>query len=67
MLPTGSEMSSPAPIAAATGSSISRTSRAPAASDASTTAFFSTSVMPDGAHITTRGRAQRRCCTRRMK
>ena len=44
MLPQGLEMSMPAPIAAAIGSSIMYTSRAPAWKVASSTAFFSTSV-----------------------
>ena len=47
--------SSPAPIAAAIGSSIRCTRRAPAASEASSTARFSTSVTPDGAHTISRG------------
>jgi hypothetical protein len=53
--PGGSSIASPAPIAAASGSSIRWTDRAPAASHASTRARSSTSVMPDGAHIMTRG------------
>jgi len=44
MLPHGLYISIPAPIAAATGSSIIETSLAPAAYVASSTAFFSTSV-----------------------
>ena len=54
-------------MAAAIGSSMRWTWRAPAARQASSTARFSTSVMPEGAHITTRERAKRRACTRRMK
>ena len=57
----------PAPIAAAIVSSISCTRRAPADSEASTIARFSTSVIPDGAHITTRGWASRLWCILRMK
>ena len=59
MLPTGSAIGSPAPIAAASDSSIRCTSRAPALSEASSTARRSTSVTPDGAHITSRGRLKR--------
>ena len=58
MRPTGSAISRPAPIAAAIGSSIRWTRRAPAASDASSTARFSTSVTPDGAHTIRRGWAR---------
>jgi hypothetical protein len=57
--PTGSSIGTPAPIAAANGSSIRCTSRAPADRDASSMARRSTSVIPDGAHITSRGRAHR--------
>ena len=57
--PTGSAIGSPAPIAAASDSSIRCTSRAPADSDASLTARRSTSVTPEGAHITSRGREKR--------
>ena len=46
--PDGSDTGSPAPIAAAIGSSIRRAQRAPALSAASRTARFSTSVTPDG-------------------
>jgi hypothetical protein len=46
-LPDGSLTGSPAPIAAAIGSSISRAHRAPAFSAASRTARFSTSVTPE--------------------
>ena len=47
-LPDGSLTGSPAPIAAAIGSSMRRAQRAPAFSAASRTARFSTSVTPDG-------------------
>ena len=57
--PTGSPMSIPAPIAAASDSSIRWTSRAPAESVASSTARRSTSVIPDGAQMTMRGREKR--------
>jgi hypothetical protein len=65
--PTGSSIARPAPIAAAIGSSIRCTRRAPAASDASSTARFSTSVTPDGAHTISRGWTVRRSITLRMK
>ena len=65
--PIGSAISSPAPIAAAIGSSIRWTRRAPAASEASSTARFSTSVTPDGAQTISRGCASRRSSTLRMK
>ena len=55
MVPWGSAMSTPAPMAAATGSSMRHTFRTPAAVMASTTARFSTSVMPQGTLTTTRG------------
>ena len=63
MLPPGSWMGSPAPIAAAMGSSIRYTSRAPACMAESRTARFSTWVMPEGTPITMRGRTSvwRRC------
>src|SRR5437763_15067842 len=54
-LPTGSWIGRPAPIAAASGSSTSATSRAPADAAASSTARRSTSVMADGTHTSTRG------------
>src|SRR4051794_35262517 len=60
-------MASPAPIAAAMGSSIRCTEREPAARDASSRARRSTSVIPDGAHIISRGCAKRLRCTRAMK
>ena len=48
ILPVGSLTGSPAPIAAAIGSSIKITSLAPASFVASSIALFSTSVTPDG-------------------
>ena len=48
MLPVGSLTGSPAPIAAAIGSSINITSLAPASFVASSIALFSTSVTPEG-------------------
>ena len=54
IVPTGSVTGSPAPMAAATGSSIRCTSRAPA-SPASRTARRSTPVTPLGMPITSRG------------
>ena len=48
-------MSMPAPIAAATGSSIRYTFLAPAWIPASITARSSTSVMPEGTQMITRG------------
>src|SRR4051794_12452932 len=59
MRPIGSAMSRPAPIAAARDSSIRWTSRAPALSDASSIARRSTSVIPEGAHMTSVGRLKR--------
>ncbi len=53
--PCGAEMSIPAPMAAATGSSIRQILRIPAALTASTTARFSTSVILQGTLTTTRG------------
>ena len=67
MRPIGSSIAIPAPMAAAIGSSIRWTWRAPAASEASSTARFSTSVTPDGAHTIRRGWAIRRWSTLRMK
>src|SRR4051794_471642 len=54
-------------MAAAIGSSMRCTERAPAASEASSRARRSTSVIPDGAHIIRRGWAKRLRCTRAMK
>jgi hypothetical protein len=59
MFPVGSATGSPAPIAAAIGSSIRYAWRAPAESVASSTARFSTPVTPEGTHTTTRGCAKR--------
>ena len=59
MFPVGSETGSPAPIAAAIGSSIRNASRAPAFRVASSTARFSTPVTPEGTQTTTRGCAKR--------
>src|SRR5439155_1342675 len=68
MLPVGSWIGRPAPIAAAIGSSMMYALRAPAAIVASSTARCSTPVMPLGTHSTTRGLAsQRRRCTFWMK
>ena len=59
---------SPAPIAAAIGSSTSSTCRAPARSAESNTARFSTAVIPLGTAMTTRGPMNVcRPCTLRMK
>ena len=55
ILPHGREISIPAPIAAAIGSSMIETDRAPAANAASSTARFSTSVTPEGTHTEIRG------------
>ena len=68
-LPDGSLTGSPAPIAAAIGSSIRRAQRAPALMVASRTARFSTSVTPDGIPTRTRGRLiwAKRSCTFEMK
>ena len=55
MLPEGSVTGRPAPMAAAMGSSIRYTSRAPAARAESRTARFSTSVMPEGTPMMMRG------------
>ena len=51
IFPHGFDISIPAPIAAAIGSSIKYTLLAPACDAASITAFFSTSVTCDGMHI----------------
>ena len=51
MFPSGSSILSPAPIAAAIGSSIKKASLAPAVLAASSIALFSTSVTPKGTHI----------------
>jgi len=68
MLQVGSVMGRLAPMAAAMGSSIRKTSRAPADSADSRTARFSTWVIPDGTAMIMRGRMkERRLCTLRMK
>ena len=56
MLPTGSWMSRPAPMAAAMGCSIRWAADAPARRAASLTARRSTEVMADGTQSSTRGR-----------
>ena len=58
MFPVGSWIGRPAPIAAAIGSSMMYTLRAPAAYPASLTARCSTPVIPDGTHTTIRGLAK---------
>ena len=55
ILAIGSPTGRPAPIAAALGSDIKKTSLAPALSAELTTARFSTAVIPDGIAITTLG------------
>ena len=66
--PVGSVTGRPAPIAAAIGSSISQTLRAPALSADSWMARRSTAVEPDGTQTTICGWAKRRrLCTLRMK
>ncbi|MNI82517.1 hypothetical protein D3C73_1392400 [compost metagenome] len=55
IVPFGFEISNPAPIAAASGSSIKNTDLAPEFLAASTTALFSTSVDCDGTHTITFG------------
>ena len=68
MLPVGSLTGRPAPIAAAIGSSMMYTRRAPAWWPASLTALCSTPVMPLGTATTTRGLARwLRLCTFWMK
>ena len=68
MLPVGAVTSSPAPIAAAIGSSTRKTSRAPADSADSRTARFSTLVISGGTQITMRGRTSlERLCAFWMK
>ena len=70
MLPIGSLMGRPAPMAAAMGCSMRCASDAPARLAASITARRSTAVMADGTQITTRGRLNRltptRCSRRRI-
>jgi hypothetical protein len=65
IVPCASATARPAPIAAAIGSSISDTLRAPASKVASSTAARSTFVVPLGTHKTTRENAPPP--TRRMK
>ena len=55
MQPDASWTGRPTPMAAAIGSSMRKTSREPACSALSRTARLSTSVMPDGMAMTTRG------------
>ena len=56
MQPPALVTGSPAPMAAATGSSMSLVSMEPASAEASTTLRRSTSVTPEGTQTTTRGR-----------
>ena len=67
--PTASSTGKPAPIAAAIGSSIKNTSRAPALKADSLIARFSTSVAVQGTQIRTRGLGGTKLseCTLRMK
>ena len=68
--PLGSITGRLAPIAAAMGSSMRKTARAPALSAASCTARFSTSVTPEGMPMETRGRGRPKpkwSCAERMK
>ena len=68
MEPVGSVTGRPAPIAAAIGSSIRNTRRAPALSADSWIARRSTAVEPEGTQMMTCGLAKlRRLCTLRMK
>ena len=68
MLAIGSVTGSPAPMAAAMGSSTRYVRLAPARSALFSTARFSTAVIPDGIAITTRGlKKLRRPWTLRMK
>ena len=69
MFPDGSWTGSPAPMAAAMGSSIiSAGFLAPADSATSWTALCSTPVIPDGTHMAMRGLERRReLVARRMK
>ena len=63
-LPRGSAIGRPAPIAAASGSSMSQACRAPAEIAASVTARRSTEVTPDGTQIMISGLKSRwRPCT----
>ena len=68
MLATGSATGRPTPMAAAIGSSMGKTPRAPARRAAPTTARRSTAVIPEGTAMTTWGEIMRvRLWTRRMK
>ncbi len=68
MLPVGSVIGRPAPIAAAIACSTRKTSEAPARSAESCTARFSTCVMSDGTEMTMRGRTNsERPCAFLMK
>ena len=67
MLPTGSWIGSPAPMAAAMGCSIRKLADAPARRAASLTARRSTAVMADGTQISTLGRLRRLTPTRRSR
>ena len=70
MLPSGSWIGRPAPMAAAMGCSMRNAPLAPAPRAASSTARRSTSVMADGTQIRTLGRLKRdtpaRCSRRRI-
>ena len=70
MLPMGSWIDSPAPMAAAIGCSIRYAADAPARCVASFTARRSTLVMADGTQMSTRGRLRRetpqRCSSSRI-
>ena len=66
MWPSGLVISMPAPMAAATGSSMRNTRRHPAWIPASTTARSSTSVMPEGTQMMTRGLKSMKPATLRM-
>ncbi len=65
MLPTGSWIASPAPMAAAIGCSIRKLDDAPARRAASLTARRSTAVMAEGTQMSTLGRFRRLTPTRR--
>jgi len=68
MLPVGSVIGRPAPMAAIIACSTRKTSEAPALIADSRTARFSTGVISEGTPITIRGRARRRpWCALRMK
>ena len=68
ILPAGSVIGRPEPIAAAMACSMMNTSEAPALRAESCTALFSTCVIPDGTEITILGRTKRdRPCAFLMK